>query len=423
MERPTAASAADAGLVALEKRLREAAARQDDPELAGSSAPGNTVAILRDAGWLGRPAPRRFGGEGMGTEPAGAHAAIGSLRFLGSCSLSAGRLFEGHINALQLVERYGTESQKQRAARDARDGHLFAIWVTDGREPLRMEQDADGRVRLSGEKPFASGAGLATRPLVTATPPAGEPRMLVVPLAPRTRATPLPTPLAGMRAAATGGMDLSGLALDADALVGEAGDYLRQPLFSAGAWRASAVALGGIDRLASLFCEQLRARNRDGSPHQRRRIGEVLIARETAAMWVRRAALVAENFVSPDSPDAATDVAETVNLARIACERAALDVLERVQRGLGLQAFGRGTEVERVARDLATFLRQPAPDETLDEAAGWFVDRPIPDPHAGGSADPGDPSRPDLHEAPPVIPAAGSGTGSGNADGHPGTDR
>lgn len=30
-------------------------------------------------------------------------------------------------------------------------------------------------------------------------------------------------------------------------------------------------------------------------------------------------------------------------------------------------------------RDLATYLRQPAPDETLTEAAAWFTTHPIPD--------------------------------------------
>ena len=33
-------------------------------------------------------------------------------------------------------------------------------------------------------------------------------------------------------------------------------------------------------------------------------------------------------------------------------------------------------------RDLATFLRQPAPDETLVEGAAWFAGRPLPDADA-----------------------------------------
>ncbi|RFD20955.1 acyl-CoA dehydrogenase, partial [Komagataeibacter melaceti] len=41
-------------------------------------------------------------------------------------------------------------------------------------------------------------------------------------------------------------------------------------------------------------------------------------------------------------------------------------------------AMVRGRAVEQVMRDLATYLRQPAPDETLTEAAAWFVDHEWP---------------------------------------------
>jgi hypothetical protein len=30
-------------------------------------------------------------------------------------------------------------------------------------------------------------------------------------------------------------------------------------------------------------------------------------------------------------------------------------------------------------RDLATYLRQPAADEALTEAAAWFTEHPLPD--------------------------------------------
>jgi hypothetical protein len=32
-----------------------------------------------------------------------------------------------------------------------------------------------------------------------------------------------------------------------------------------------------------------------------------------------------------------------------------------------------GSSAERIARDLATYLRQPAPDEVLQEASGHFI--------------------------------------------------
>ena len=58
-----------------------------------------------------------------------------------------------------------------------------------------------------------------------------------------------------------------------------------------------------------------------------------------------------------------------VNLTRGVTERAALDVLELVHRGVGLNGFLHPHPVERISRDLATYLRQPVPDLAMADAA------------------------------------------------------
>ena len=88
---------------------------------------------------------------------------------------------------------------------------------------------------------------------------------------------------------------------------------------------------------------------------------------------MRRAALLGEANEGDDG-----DIANTVNLARIAVETACLDAIRIVQRGLGMAAFRRGTSTELLFRDLSFYLRQPAPDETLTEAAAHFMQRDLP---------------------------------------------
>ena len=331
--------------------------------------------VLREAGALLAPLPRRHGGRGLGSEPDGALGMLALLRAIGRGNLSLGRLFEGHVNALKLIVRYGTEMQVATAAADVREGHIFGIWVTEGPDPVRLVETDGGGFRLTGEKLFASGACTLTRPLLTAHPDEGPPRLLLAKLGAARNASPTIGGLSGMRGAVTGRCSFEGLSVSPEQIIGAPGDYLRQPEFSAGAWRGIAVALGGIDRLVDLLRSQLHARGRASNPHQAVRIGEALIARETAAFWTRRAALLAEGEAFE-----AGDVAGTVNLARIACEQAGLAVIQLVQRGLGLQGFLQTNPAERVMRDLATYLRQPAPDETLVEAAIWFTTRELPDP-------------------------------------------
>jgi hypothetical protein len=176
-----------------------------------------------------------------------------------------------------------------------------------------------------------------------------------------------------MRATASGRVTLDSISGGADALVGSAGDYLREPVFSSGAWRTSAVTLGGLEALVEEMRNQLVARGREHDPHQRVRVGEALIAQETARLWVRRAALIGDAGEDP-----AEDVANTVNLARIVVETASLDAIRIVQRALGLTAFRGGSLAELLLRDLVVYLRQPAPDEALTAAASHFMQRELP---------------------------------------------
>ncbi|CAM2812403.1 acyl-CoA dehydrogenase [Komagataeibacter xylinus] len=335
--------------------------------------PTHGLARLQALGVLSAALPLALGGAWPDATPAAATGLLRLLRLVGQGSLALGRVVEGHVNALRLVSRYGSEAQCAAVAADVRGGGLLGVWVTDGAHPLQLEQTAQG-LTLRGQKAFASGAGHVTPALVTARTQADTTVMLRVAVGQGCVIHPSVGGLCGMRGAGTGQCDFVGLAVTPENLIGQDGDYLRQPEFSAGAWRAMAVALGGIERLTTVLRAQLAARGRAQAPAQLARIGRALIAAQTAMDWTRRAAVVA---TMQDRYEAG-DVTATVNLARIAVERAGLEVIELAQRGLGLSAFIRTNVAERLTRDLATYLRQPAPDETLCEAAAWFTQRDLP---------------------------------------------
>ncbi len=331
---------------------------------AASAFPHDNIADLRTIGALTAPLPRHLGGNGAGTEPEGAPAILHLLRTIGQGHLPTGRLFEGHVNAIKLVATYGSPAQLADMADTIAAGHLLGLWVTDGPEPARLEGHT-----LAGGKLFCSGAGHIAHALITAQPPSGDPVMALIHIDPA-RATPSAIRLQGMRSATTGQVDLTFLPATT---IGQPGDYLRPPIFSSGAWRTSAVTLGGIDALVAILVGELHSRGRASNPHQQTRLGQAFIAQETASLFLAKAARIAE----ANSTDPGTTAAY-VNLARLAVERAALDAIELTQRSLGLSALVQGHPAERLMRDLATYLRQPAPDETLTEAAAWFTDHGLP---------------------------------------------
>jgi len=351
------------------------------PTIAGQAAaldtsdgmvPEAEVALLAEEGLLAAPLPRAMGGCGWGTEAAGAAGAFEALRQIGRASLPLGRLYEGHMNTLRLVMHHGTREQCADAVRAAQEGVLFGVWNTETAEvTLRIE---DGVAR--GGKVLCSGAGLVGRGLVTARHGGeGPQQMLLLPLDRGTDRADLAgwTPQ-GMRASATGTMDLDGLDLSPSVLLGEPDAYFRQPDFFAGAWRFLAVQLGGIEAVAEALRLHLNRTGRGGNPHQAARFGQALTAAETARLWVERAAILAEERL-----EAPEKIIAYVHLARGAVERAALDVMEHATRSVGLQGLMRPNPLERLLRDLATYLRQPAPDFALVSGAeaGLGFEEPV----------------------------------------------
>ena len=343
--------------------------RRLSPESCPEDAfPAAALDGLRREGLLLAPFPFAHGGRGWGTEPSGGRPILDLLRRIGRETLPLGRVYEGHVNAVRLVALYGAADQVARAAADAGSGHLFAIWDAEAPDaPVRLVDD-----RLTGRKSFGSAAGIATRALVTARRPAGDTQLVLAALEPGQGFDGRTVELHGMRGAHTGAIRLDGVPAPPASWIGAPGDYMRQPEISLGAWRTLAVLLGGLDALADALRHDLVTRRRDADPRQRARFAQVLIALETASIWVGRCAVLAE------ADDAGEDAANYVKLARLAVEAAVLDAIRLAQRSAGLAGFVQSHPLERLARDLATYLRQPALDEVLEEAGAYFMRNDLP---------------------------------------------
>jgi len=345
-----------------EKAFARAGAYDED-----GAFPGADVNALHESGLLTGVLPVRCGGAGLS-----GLCLSEVLQSIGSGSLPLGRLFEGHVNALELVLRYGDQEQVDLVAEEARAGKLFGVWNTDDANGLQLIHRY-GRSWLEGRKVLASGAGHIERPLVTATDENGR-RLIVLPrLGAPARADLSRWTAHGMRASATGAVDFTGVEIEPLEIVGREGDYERQPWFSAGAWRFAAVHLGGMERLFDLLRMHLQETNRGQDPHQAARIGGAAMTIETARLLVTQAATIAEAPLGSSAPG---QLVAYVNLARLAVEAAALDLMQLVQRSVGLQAFLRPNPIERISRDLATYLRQPGPDRALTDAAAWILAQP-----------------------------------------------
>ena len=360
-------SAATAAAIA-DTLFSEATARD-----AAACFPDDALRLLHESGLMMAPFPARLGGTGL-AEASAVDALLSALRIIGGADLSVGRLYEGHVNAVALVGRYGTPRQLERLAEEVRAGGMSGVWNAEGAEPAGLQPAGSGW-RLSGRKILASGVGSVSRPLVPVARAGAT--VMTLPALPRGERADLSRWTAqGMRSTATGTVDLEGLPIGPDDIVGQDDDYRRQPTFFGGAWRFCAVQLGAVERLLDLYRADLVRLGRGGDPYQRQRVAACATASETAALWVGQAARMVAGETRP-----VAEILAYVGLTRGVVERAGLDVMEAVHRGLGLGAYVRPHPVERVARDLATYLRQPAPDGAMADAAAAVLASPEPARH------------------------------------------
>jgi alkylation response protein AidB-like acyl-CoA dehydrogenase len=323
------------------------------------SAPIEAMRYLVDVGAAAAVLPASLGGAEFGWSPQASAQLCEWLRRVGASHLSLARLYEGHVNAFQLIWTYGGRAQREAVCRYVGEGGWLGVWNAphpDG--PLTLSAEGDAYV-LDGRKAYASGAGLINRPLVTAQHEhLGY--VMVWPAAGYQVGARGEWEMHGMRASVTLPVHYHGAHVASTEIIGADNDYHREPLFTAGAWRFLAAQLGAGERLGQLAARALIRARRDSDPHQRARMADVAMALESAALWVERARVAANS----DAERAQS--AHVVRMARLAVEQQLLHVIQWVHRSVGLAAFRRDNPIERMTRDLETYLRQPVPDLVKD---------------------------------------------------------
>ena len=350
-------------------RLRRDAEDEESP-------PDDAIDALASAGWLVAPLPVAAGGAGLGTssDPDAIRLALDALRGLGRADLPLARLYEGHVNAVKLVELHADERLRELVRGRVRAGTLLGVWGAPGRDPLRVASTGPGGWRLAGAKAFASGLGTVGLAVVTVEDP-HEPetsRLLLVDVDDPARQHPDEWRASGMRATRSGGYRFDGVRVAPGRVVGAPDVYEREPWFEGGTWRYVAAHVGAMEGLVDATLGDLVARDRADDPHQRVRVGRAAALAVGARTLVERAAHEVES-ADPDDPDAARRAVALALLAREGVEEGAVALMGLVERALGMAAFARGHPVERRRRDLGLYLRQAAPDAKLARAVDGLV--------------------------------------------------
>ena len=349
------------------------------------SFPVRAYRRLAEVGLLTAPLPSELGGFGLGFQSDRTELLLQILKQIGRGNLSLGRVFEGHINGLQLIQTFGTPEQVRRFATDTQAGKSFGVWNAEATDGVKLQPLSKGRYRLEGSKTFCSGCGYVERPFVNGALPDGSWQMCIVPIE-KVQVTVDPNwwQPPGMKASASYKVDFTGVEIGPEEVIGNPKDYFRQPWLSGGVVRFAAVQLGGAEALFDATRKYLQDLGRTDHPHQQTRLGKMAIALEQGNLWLQGGASQIENYAAvfgdmPNKPrpDSAKLVSYA-NMVRTAIEQICMDMMQLSERCIGTQGLLPPHPMERIIRDLTLYLRQPAFDASITGVGDYVLSQTEP---------------------------------------------
>ncbi|MGI8572618.1 MAG: hypothetical protein ACR2L9_08360 [Solirubrobacteraceae bacterium] len=291
------------------------------------------------------------------------------VRRVAAADGSVGRIFDGHLNALERLAVQAPPDVRDRELAAAVAGRLRAgVW---GGNPVPGEGPAaairpirSGEV-LRGVKTFCSGAGGLSRALILARDGEGPPAAVWVDVADRQHVEIDPGWYRshGLRASVSHRVVFH----DAPIItrLGEPGSLSAHPWFSRDALRTAASWAGMADAAVSGALDELSHRPRQGEL-EGLAVGRILTAQRTIDVWMGHAA-AAMDCGSDDLPNVALH-------GRAAISDACRLLLDEAARACGSRPFARADALDRARRDLEVFLLQHRLDPLLARAGQAALD-------------------------------------------------
>ncbi|KAB1140276.1 acyl-CoA dehydrogenase [Streptomyces luteolifulvus] len=360
------------------------AARADDYDRR-AAFPAEDFDDLFAAGLLAAAVPRAYGGLGFGPQQRNTLPLWEMTTTLAAADLSLARCWEGHANALVLIDALGTPEQRRRWFTGVVErGEKWVAWSGEPRAPKPGESNrfgttvvpVDGGWTLRGTKAFATGATGAEWAILLVDPAgpggarharpgrdgraAGSGLLLL--------ACELSDPTVtvddswwdpvGMRATASHLVRFEDTFVPRDNLIGAPGSYFTGHWQTAFVPHYAASFLGAAQAACAYGLEYLRKQDKGADPYVRQRAGSMAVNVDTARLWLRHVAALWDGGSVAEAGLAGSK-------ARHVVEHLAEETVHHCIRACGARSLVRPSPVERILRDLTFYQRHDNDDHIL----------------------------------------------------------
>ncbi|MVO84929.1 acyl-CoA dehydrogenase [Streptomyces sp. p1417] len=273
-----------------------------------------------------------------------------ALTALGRRDLSLARLAEGHLDAAAILHELGQPLPAP--------GERWGVWAARPPGPGTRAARSGGGWRISGGKPYCSGAHSCTHALVTADADDGY-RLFAVSLD-HPGAEPVPGTWPAIGMAGSDSLHMAFTDVPARA-VGDAESYLTRPGFQHGGIGVAACWLGGAHAVAAPLYERAAAGRLN--EHAAAHLGAVDVLLHTAETVLRRAG----DDIDADPLDTREEARLRSLRVRALVEKVCTEVLDRVGRATGAGPLCHDERHARAVADLTVYVRQHHAEGNLAE--------------------------------------------------------
>lgn len=337
------------------------------------------------------PVDKKWGGLGMSPSYGDVYSLWCMTSAIAKADLSFARCWEGHNNALMLIDALANDSQKKRWFNEiVQKGQRWAAWSGEPQSQIPGQTKAigttveavEGGYVVNGNKLFATsavGANWAVL-LVSLNGPGGardavdgDKHLLL--LACDLSDTSISfddswwNPI-GMRATVSYKVNFNRTFIPIENCIGEVGAYITQGFQACFTPHYAASFLGAAQGAYDYALDYISTQKKQTDPYVQHHIAKINIQLQTLSLWLRH---VANQLAEEDMANARLEG----NKIRYLAEQLSEDCIKRCIKICGARSLNKPSRLEKIYRDLSMYVLHDNADHVLATVGRSLLDLPV----------------------------------------------
>jgi alkylation response protein AidB-like acyl-CoA dehydrogenase len=343
------------------------------------SFPKENFESLFQCGFMAPTVSEEFGGMGLSNNRGNIRTLWSMTTEIAKADMSTARCWEGHNNALMLLDNLGTYAQKLKWFTGVVErGEIWSVWsgepllkIPGQKQKFETTVTKTGKgYLLNGSKVFCSSApGASWANLLVNTKGSGGARnangspesviMLACDLSdPSVSFDDTWWKPIGMRGSVSYHVKFNNTLIPFENEIGEPGQFLLDEWQTRWIPQYAATFLGGAEAAYEYTLQHIESQQRKNDPYVQHRIAKMAVNIKTAHLWLD---YVADLWEGPD-----IEIAKSSgNMVRYLVEQLVTQTVEHAVHTCGARALIQPGPLERILRDVTLYARHDDDDQVL----------------------------------------------------------